>query len=156
MKHSRGTEIKIDDFKNYNVSFGAINKLNPKSLYIKITAWGLPISSEDRNYKTLVRRIQKLIKTKLYLNLDRDIFKVDKTMVDFDMRESGIKYGKASFMNCEITLFQIDCHLLKSETLLTDLTHVTELIVNDILDDNDIFEFDKKKTLSNQKLKSLI
>ena len=88
MKHSRGTEIKIPKFTNYNVSFGAINKLNPKSLYIKLTAWALPISTEDKNYKILIRKINKQIKTKMYFHLNGDNFNVHKTMVHFNMRES--------------------------------------------------------------------
>ena len=155
MKHSRGTEIKIPKFTNYNVSFGAINKLNPKSLYIKLTAWALPISTEDKNYKILIRKINKQIKTKMYFHLNGDNFNVHKTMVHFNMRESGIKYGKASFMNCEITLFQLNNHLLKSDILMKDLIKITDLIINEILEDNEIFNFYKRKTLTKNKIKKL-
>ena len=156
MKQSRGTEIKITNINDYNVTFGAINKLNPKSLYIKITAWGSPISLEAQNYKTLIRLINKEIKQKLYFNLNKEFFNVDRTMVDFNMRQSGIKYGKPSFMNCEITLFQIKTHLLKSEILIKNLTSISNLIINDVLNKNKTFKFHKKKTLTKPKLKNLI
>jgi hypothetical protein len=32
-------------------------------------------------------------------------FDLDKTIVDLDIRESGIRFGKRSFINCEVTLF---------------------------------------------------
>jgi hypothetical protein len=31
-------------------------------------------------------------------------FDLDKTIVDLDIRESGIRFGKRSFINCEVTL----------------------------------------------------
>lgn len=153
MAYSRGTEIKINSIKNYNVTIGTIDKNNPNSLYIKITAWGNPIIDDSKNYRIIIRKLNKRLKTHFHLNLDSSLFKVDKTMVDLDMRESGVKYGKSSFLNCEITLFQLNSHSLNSDIIINSLTNVVNKIVYEILDKDEYFKFYKKKSIANTKLK---
>jgi len=153
MADSRGTELKIKDFKKYNVVFGVMNKNKPKSIYIKISAWGNPKLKNDINYRSIIRKINKRIRTLLYRKLNDNKFDVNKTMVDLDMRDSGIAYGKSSYMSCEITLFQHNYHLLKSEIIQDELNSIVGDIIKESFNKDEHFIFYKKKSEAKIKLK---
>lgn len=153
MIYSRGTELKVQTFKKYNVVFGAMNKNKPKSLYIKISAWGNPKLTNEINYRSVIRRINKRIRTILYNNLNQDKFDINKTMVDLDMRDSGIYYGKSSFMSCEITLYQHNHHLLISEIIQEELNSIVNEILKESFMKDEHFTFYKKKSEAKIKLK---
>jgi len=153
MAHSRGTELKVKNFKNYNVVFGAMNKNKPKSIYIKINAWGNPKLENEINYRSIVRKINKNVRALIYNNLNDHKFDINKTMVDLDMRDSGISYGKSSYMSCEITLYQYNHHLLKSETIQDELNIIVDKIIKESFNKNEYFSFYKKKSEAKIKLK---
>jgi len=155
MEYSRGTELKINNFNNYNVAFGAMNKNKPKSLYIKISAWANPISENDENYKRIIRKITKRVKSHLHSTTNKNKFDIDKTMIDLDMRESGILYGKSSFISCEITLYQHNHHLLRSNVMMGELNNITNDVIKGVLMKNEYFKFYKKKNDAKLKLKKL-
>lgn len=143
-----GKELKIYDFENYNVIFGSVNNKHPKAIYINISAWSDPTNDKPIDYNKVIRDINKNIKQSLYnlFNSDKYTeFLKDRTIVDLDIRESGIKYGKRSFMNCEITLF-IDTELqVNSEIMKHNLNTVTTLITDTVFECNDYFKFYRKK-----------
>lgn len=153
MAYSRGTELKVKNFKNYNIVFGAMNKNKPKSIYIKISAWGNPKLDNEINYRSIIRKINKRVKTILFNNLNEDKFNINKTMVDLDMRDSGIAYGKSSYMSCEITLYQHNHHLLKSEIIQDELNLIVDEIIKGSFNKNEHFTFYKKKSEAKIKLK---
>jgi hypothetical protein len=73
------------------------------------------------------------------------MFKNDKMIVDLDIRESGIKLGKRSFMNCEITLFLESEIPLTSEVMLDRLVLISDTLIKTVFDSNKTFNFHKKK-----------
>ena len=105
----KGKELKITTLKNYNVSYGSVNNKEPKALYINISAWAQPEYDDCINYHRVIRDLDKKVRQSIYHELTDNytLFLKDRTIVDFDIRESGVKYGKRSFTNCEITLFII-------------------------------------------------
>jgi len=141
----RGKEIKIDTTNNLNVIFGTVDNKNPKSVYITISGWADPKIEDEVNYGKIIRNIHKQIKHTLHNNGVNYFFDLNKTIVDFDMRESGIIFGKRSYMCCEITLFQINNYPLTSSELQTALVEVLNLIVRNNLAPNEHFEFHKTK-----------
>lgn len=145
MKGNRGTEIKIDNYKDFNVVFGTMDKKNPKSIYIKISAWGTPKNGSDLPYSKEVQRLSKGVKRNLFSSLNKNRFEVNRTLVDLDMRVSGIGYGKHSFMSCEITLFQTNNYLLNSDNMLFELNKISDEILKKTFVNNEDFEFNKKK-----------
>ncbi len=154
---TRGTEIKNKKHGNLNVIYGTIDKANPKSLYIKITGWGnTKYYSEERDYASIIKKLNKRISRLIFTDLDCDLFKREKTMVDFDMRDSGITYDKSSFMSCEITLYQQKTLLMSDEVLLESLDYLTKNIIENILNNNEFFDFFKNKKQANSKLKEPI
>jgi len=143
-----GKEVKTTNFKDYNVIFGSVNNKNPKAVYINLSAWVEPKNELDVNYSRIIRNINKKVKQELYLLFDYEKdsnFIKDRTIVDFDIRESGIRFGKRSFMNCEITLFSEIEIPVNSEHMKEVLTNVSNQLIKKVFESNDSFSFHKKK-----------
>jgi len=156
MEKTRGTEFTININDNMNVTFGSVDKNNPKTVYIKFSAWANTINfDEDLEYKTVVRKLAKEIKRYIYFNINQDIFKNDMTMVDMDMRESGITDGKSSFMSCEVTLFQINNYLLAGDIISDELIRLCKHICSDIYGNDSYFEFFKHKKQAKKELQKV-
>ena len=143
-----GKELKVTNFKNYNITLGSVNNKNSKSVYINISAWGEPQDSEIAYYTRIIRDINKKIKQSLFNKFDSEInteIKKENTIVDLDIKESGIRYGKRSFMNCEITLFLNTELPVNSKYMKDKLDDVLDMVINTILEKNKFFKFHKKK-----------
>lgn len=144
----KGKELKINHFKNYNIVFGSVNNKCPKAIYINISAWAEPKFNDDFNYNRIIRDIDKKVRQTIYNTLSANIttpFFKDKTIIDFDIRESGVRYGKRSFANLEITLFQKYEIPVNSESLWPFIENVTEVIIKDIFEKEKHFKFNKRK-----------
>ena len=141
----RGKENKIDISDNYCIVSGTVDTKNPKSIYINISTWGQPKLEGDVSYDRVISQIHKSIKQKLHNKINKARFIHDRVLVDLDMRESGIEYGKRSFMNCEVTLYQKEELSIESEELMGEINNVTQIIIGDILETNEFFSFHKSK-----------
>ena len=143
-----GKEVKSNNFKDYSVTFGSVNNKHPKAVYINISAWAEPKCDEEINYSRAIRSLNKNVKQTLFNLFDAEInsdFLKDRTIVDLDIRESGIRYGKRSFINCELTLFLNSEIPVNSDFMKQQLTDITENIINRVFNKNDYFVFYKKK-----------
>ncbi len=143
-----GKELKINEFNNYNIVLGSVNNRHPKAVYLNISAWAEPQFDEEVNYNRAIRDLNKKIKQSLFnlINLDKDSeFIKDRTIVDLDIRESGIRYGKRSFMNCEVTLFLNSEIPINSDRMKPMLDGLINEIIDETFDDNKTFKFYKKK-----------
>ena len=141
----RGKELKLDLNPNYKIKLGTVDNKNPKTIYINLTAWGqLKKYDIDLNYDNVINKLRTKIKHKIN-SYNIDAFHNGKYIVDLDMRSSGIKPTKRSFMSCEITLFQKDITPVNNPKLV----HTTKEIINDIisncLDKSEHFTFYKTK-----------
>lgn len=143
----KGKEIKMGKtYMNYKVISGTVDSKNPTSVYINITAWGEPTSDDINEYTTVISSLRKVVKTNLYSNLPLSFNKL-KTIVDLDMRESGITYGKRSFMSCEITLYQNERNggILMGEDLKKVMGQITDKVIKEVFDEYPHFKFHKNK-----------
>ena len=140
-----GKQVASTNHGNYRVLSGTVDNKNPKALYLTISAWGESVINEEVNYNSVFRAITKEIKKKLNSNLNPNLFYSDRCIVDFDMRESGISYGKKSFMNCEITLFQKNLFKLQEKNIQKELNKISSLITNEVLESSKYFNFTKTK-----------
>ena len=143
-----GKEVKIATFKNYNVVYGSVNNKHSKAIYINISAWAEPTDIDETNYNRVIRDINKKVKQNLFNLFDSNRnceFIKERTIVDLDIRESGIKYGKRSFTNCEMTLFLNHEIPVNSEIMRPMLDEVVKMLVSDVFDCNKSFKFHKKK-----------
>lgn len=140
-----GKQMKLDLFKNYKIITGTIDNKNPKSMYLTISAWGKPIVEGDINYSDIIRKLNKQVKSTLYENLDSTLFDINRTIVDLDMRNSGISFDKKSYMNCEITLFKLNEFKIQDKKIKECLNDITKDIIINVFDDSPHFEFHKSK-----------
>lgn len=140
-----GKQLMVETYKNYNIISGTVDNKNPKSLYLNISAWGDPINGGIENYDNVINHINKNIKSELFNKLDSTLFQVNRTIVDFDMRVSGIEYGKRSYMSCEITLFQNNSFKLQEKIIQDNIDTILNDVMNNVLDNNIYFKFYKKK-----------
>ncbi len=141
----KGKQLMVKNFTNYNIVTGTVDNKNPKALYVSISAWADPLNEEQTNYGNVIRHLTKRIKSELYVNLDKSLFQVDRSIVDFDMRESGIAFGKRSYMNCEITFYQKHNFKLQEKSIEKGLDSILQDIVTNVFDNTIYFNFYKGK-----------
>jgi len=143
-----GKKIKIKNHNNYNVSYGCVDNKNPKSVFVNLTSWLEPLSEDEEDYSKIIKQLNKKIKQFVYdyfSNNKENFFIKDKTIIDLDLRESGIRFGKKSFMSCELTLFQNGNEGLNTEIMQKKLNEITTLVINEIFNKNKNFKYHKKK-----------
>lgn len=142
-----GKEIKLTEFKNYNVIIGSVNNKEPQSIYLNISAWGDPQIDNKTSYSRIIRDINKKIKQSIYnhLSSNETYFDKSRTIVDLDIRESGIRFGKRSYINCEITLFLKSEVSISSGLLKPNIDSVLDIVINKNFEKNSSFKFFKKK-----------
>lgn len=141
---SRGKEILLQEDEKFLVKIGTIDSKNPKSIFLTISSWTKP-KKEEVNYDRIVSNLRKKIKQRIF---DDDILHFDhyRTIVDLDLRSSGISINKKSFMFCEITMFQKENNLsLKSDIVLKYFKNISNNLINDVFNENSIFEFNRNK-----------
>jgi len=131
-------------YNNYNVTHGTVDSKNPKSLYINISAWGEPKQDTEINYSNIIRSLDKKINQYIYTTLGSD-FVAKRSIIDLDIRESGIKYGKRSYMSCEITVFQSSDNPQYSDNVKKEIEKVAQKVINDVFDVSEYFKFHKEK-----------
>ncbi len=140
---TRGKEIKLNSKKNYNISTGTVDSKSPKSVYLSVSAWAQPKKEGVINYDYVVKSIHKKLRNLIHSNMELDEF-LGYNILDLDIRESGIKFNKRSFMNCEITLFQVKARPINSEGLMTSMRKISDYITDE-LDNSEYFIFHKTK-----------
>ena len=120
-------EIKINNFNsNFNIKFGTVNSNNKNAIYVFGTTYITPFSDKlffGDDILSIRKDIKFLIKKTL---LNSSIFN-DNFMLDIDIRDSGIKQNKKSFMSLEL-------HLLKNNKFekISDITGDMEDILKEI------------------------
>lgn len=136
----KGRVFKLNKYNKFNVSYGTVDITENKSIYIDISAWLQPKLAIDVNKTTNL--INKFIKKTIYDNMcscfDESIF-----IVDLNLRESGIRLNKKSYMNINITLY--------NKESVTDIEQL-ELLIDTIIDFfstkfSQTFLFRKKKNI---------
>lgn len=142
-----GKELKISKFKNYNIVFGSVNNKHSKAVYINMSSWVEPKEDSQIIYSRVIRSIHKKLKQSVfnYLNNQNSSFLKDRTIIDLDIRESGIKYGKRSFMNCEVTLFLNSEIQLNSDIMKFSLNEIVESVIINTLEESRFFNYHKRK-----------
>lgn len=143
-----GKELKIKKYKNYNVVFGSVNNKTSKAVYINISAWAEPLIESDVNYTRVIKDLNKKVKQVIFNHLNykpHTNFIKNNTIVDFDIRESGIRFGKRSFINCEITLYLDQEISINSDEMRFDLDEITNLLVKNVYENDKTFKFHNKK-----------
>ena len=136
----KGKTSKIQGFKSMKVTYGTVDSVNLKSIYLNIQTWVQPIK-ESLNWSRVVLNMCRAIKHVIYDILDQSLFD-DKFIVDLDLRSSGLVIGKKSFLNLEINFYLKNNETdFKSQTLKTHIKKMSKSISQEIFNKKEYFKF---------------
>mgnify|MGYP001560150707 FL=1 len=156
MGKKTGKKIKIPCCnENLNCFCGAIeNYKSPKSIYVVISSWVLP--KKQGNYNRIITsfeiKIKKLIKKNNFIN--NEIFD-DFYILDLDLRASGIRLNKKSFISLEFNLYQKGAEIDYLPLILNDnkkylFSYITKMVnditLSELFINNEFFDFYSTKT----------
>jgi len=138
MKKGKTSKIQTHNFAK--ISYGTVDSVELKSIYLNIQTWVEPIDKYE-NWNRIVLNMSRVIKHATFDSVDRKLFE-EKFIVDLDLRSSGITMGKKSFMNLEITLYlnknDID---FKSKEIKESLKKISNNIIDEVFYNNQYFRF---------------
>ena len=142
MKKGKTSKLNIfDDAKCY---YGTVDSKELKSIYVVLQTWIEPITDEE-NWVRVTGILKRQILHTLLEVVEFTTFE-KKQIVDLDLRTSGIKKNKKSFLNLEITLFVHDKSLdFKSLILRSKLKKIISSIYHDDLKKSKYFTLSKTK-----------
>jgi polyribonucleotide nucleotidyltransferase len=124
--------------------YGTVDSKNLKSLYINIQSWVSPKFEHD-NWNRVVCNLNREIKHSVFNSIDTSLFK-ENSIVDLDLRTSGISHGKKSFFNLEVNLYTNQEFDFKSSELKESIKKIVRSIVRDNVIENKYFDFSITKT----------
>ena len=96
------------------------------------------------NWNRVVCNLNREIKHSVYNSILPQLF-LDKSIVDLDLRTSGIANGKKSFFNLEINLFMNETSDFKSLEIKEGIKKIIKTIYTDNITNNKYFDFSKSK-----------
>jgi len=134
-----GKKIRLRLFNDLKVFYGTIDYIELKSIYINIQSWVQP-KDDYTNWKKIVCTQSRDIKHTILDVNDLNLFH-KSTIVDLDIRHSGISLDKKSFMNLEITLFVKVGVDFKSIELKDSVRKIIKEIYNKNISKNKYFDF---------------
>ena len=139
----KGKSVKMNLSSSFKSVYGTVDSKNLKSLYINIQSWVAP-KIELENWNRVVCNLSRELKHTVYESIDTSIF-VKNSIVDLDLRTSGISSGKKSFFNLEINLF-LDKELdFKSNEIKDSIKKIVKNISHTNLSNNCYFDFSLTK-----------
>lgn len=141
----QGREIKTEICKLFRTSYGTVDVTSLKSLFINLSTWAEPLE-EFENWDRVIKKFKSRIKNTLHKELCCSEFK-DIAIIDLDLRASGIKLGKRSFVRCEITLFldKLKEFDIKSSEIKKPITNITHKVIEDSFLKYKTFKFHNSK-----------
>jgi hypothetical protein len=138
MKKGRTSKIKTSNIAK--ITYGTVDSVTLKSIYLNIQTWVEPIKDYD-NWNRIVLNMSRSIKHVILESVNKNLFE-EKFIVDLDLRPSGISLGKKSFMNLEITFYLVDSSTdFKSKGIKDFMKKTTNDIFDEIFYNNQYFKF---------------
>jgi hypothetical protein len=140
----KGKSVKLNLFSPIKSVYGTVDSKNLKSLYINIQSWVSP-KFEHSNWNRIVCNLNREIKHSVFNSIDINTFK-ENSIVDLDLRTSGISHGKKSFFNLEVNLYTNKEFDFKSPELKESIKKIVRNIVRDNIIENKYFDFSLSKS----------
>ncbi len=145
----KGKTSKLSIFDNAKCVYGTVDSINFKSLYINIQSWVTPKYDTD-NWNRVVGILSREIKHSVFSSINTEYFR-EQSIVDLDLRTSGIASGKKSFFNLEVNLYVKTQMDFKSKEVKDSVKNIVKSIFKDNISNNKYFEFSlTKKTELNK------
>jgi hypothetical protein len=139
----KGKSIKLNLYNSIKTVYGTVDSKNLKSVYINIQSWVTP-RDEYENWNRIVSNLSREIKHSVYESNNIEIFQ-EKSIVDLDLRTSGILYGKKSFLNLEINLYIKEEIDFKSPEIKESIKKIVQTIYKNNIQKNKYFDFSNTK-----------
>lgn len=139
----KGKSVKLKLFQPIKSVYGTVDSKNLKSLYINIQSWVTP-KNETENWNRIVCNLSREIKHSVFNSINTEIFK-EQSIVDLDLRTSGISSGKKSFFNLEVNLFTKTPLDFKSKDLKDSIKTIVKTIYRNNISNNNYFDFTVSK-----------
>lgn len=143
----KGKSVKLNLYNPIKSTYGTVDSKNLKSVYINIQSWVTPKFEHD-NWNRVVCNLSREIKHSVYNSITTEIFQ-DKSIVDLDLRTSGISHGKKSFFNLEVNLYtnvELD---FKSYEIKESIKKIIKNIFKNNIIENKYFDFSTSKKETN-------
>jgi hypothetical protein len=139
----KGKNVKIQLFNPIKSVYGTVDSKNLKSVYINIQSWVAPKDDYD-NWNRIVCNLEREIKHSVFDSINTKFFQ-DKSIVDLDLRTSGINQGKKSFFNLEINLYTIVQLDFKDKEIKDSVKAIVRNIYRNNIYKNKYFDFSLSK-----------
>jgi hypothetical protein len=139
--HKKGKTVQLNNFNNHKVKYGTIDVTDNKSVYLTLSTWITP-KNTNAQPEQLVSTINKRVRTHIHAYLNTVTNHGFRYIVDTDLRSSGIRTGKKSFMSSDITLFVNT----KFDNISDYIEKMSEYIIANIETDySQLLDFSKNK-----------
>ena len=139
----KGKSVKLNLFNPIKSTYGTVDSKNLKSIYINIQSWVTP-KEDYENWNRIVSNLSREIKHSVYDSINQKYFQ-EKSIVDLDLRTSGISHGKKSFFNLEINLYT-QCEMdFKCSEIKDSVKSIVKTIYRNNIIQNKYFEFSNSK-----------
>jgi hypothetical protein len=139
----KGKSVKLNLYNPIKSVYGTVDSKNLKSVYINIQSWVTPKEEYD-NWNRVVSNLSREIKHSVYNSINTNLFQ-NKSIVDLDLRTSGISHGKKSFFNLEINLYTTNELDFKSIEIKDSVKNIVQSIYDNNITTNKYFEFSTTK-----------
>jgi len=139
----KGKTITLNQYDTIKSFYGTVDSKELKSIYLNIQTWVTPVEEED-NWNRVVSIMSREIKHSVLASINTDIFR-PHFIVDLDLRTSGIRYNKKSFMNLEVNLFVQKDMDFKCMELRDSIKKILRRIYKDNISNNNHFTFSATK-----------
>lgn len=141
MKKGKNVRLNLSD--SFKSVYGTVDSKNLKSIYINIQTWASPKTESD-NWNRIVCNLSRELKHTIFESVNTNIFNKN-TIVDLDLRSSGIDVGKKSFFNLEINLYVDKSIDFKSSEVKESVRHIVSNIYSTNISNNNFFNFSLTK-----------
>jgi hypothetical protein len=139
----KGKSVKLNLYNPIKSIYGTVDSKNLKSVYINIQSWITP-KYDTENWNRVVGNLNREIKHSVFNSINQKIFQ-EQSIVDLDLRTSGISHGKKSFFNLEVNLFTTSELDFKSNEIKDSVKQIVRNIFKNNIKENKYFEFSISK-----------
>ncbi len=139
----KGKTITLNQYDSIKSFYGTVDAKELISIYLNIQTWVTPIN-EDDNWNRIVSIMSREVKHSVLHSINTELFK-QHFIVDLDLRPSGIRYNKKSFMNLEINLFTKQDGDFKCNEIKDSVKKILKRVYKDNILNNNHFNFSSTK-----------
>lgn len=139
----KGKTITLNQYESIKSFYGTVDAKELKSIYLNIQTWVTPLNEEE-NWNRVVSLMTREVKHSVLHSINTDLFR-PHFIVDLDLRTSGIRYNKKSFMNLEINLFTKQDGDFKCNEIKDSVKKILKRVYKDNILNNNHFNFSSTK-----------